>query len=178
MSDRIASRSREALPTSTPTIPRSSQFAVRPVRRSDRALEGRATGSLLLLLVLLVGVGGWNYHRNWQIERQVEGRRPYAGYAVADLSALKSAYSEELEAMQARFERARGRRARPVRDLGSIADHVEQFEKTARASSAIREAAAEVAERQRQIAELDRELEIRSRFGEGLTRHLKRLTRI
>ena len=43
---------------------------------------------------------------------------------------------------------------------------------------AIRMAAANVAEREDQIKELERELDMRSRFGEGLDRHFKRLTTI
>lgn len=145
-------------------------------RGADRSRAGGATGSLLLLLLLLIGVGGWNYHRNWQIEQQMEATRPYQGYAVADLEALKAAYASELETMQARFDQAQQQRARPTRDRGSLADHVEQFQATSRASAAIRQAAADVAERQHQIGEIDRELETRTRFGQGLMRHARRLT--
>jgi hypothetical protein len=145
---------------------------------ADRRRAGNATGPLVLLLLLLVGGGGWNYYRNWQIEKETEGTRPYKAYAVADLETLRGAYGSELETTQARFDEARSRRERPSLNGGSMAENVEQFRRTSRASAAIRDAAADVAERKSQIAELDRELELRSRFGSGLRRHLKRLTTI
>jgi hypothetical protein len=76
------------------------------------------------------------------------------------------------------FDSAKRRRARPVGDIGSIAGNVEQFRKTTRASSAIRAAAAGVVEGEKQITAVDRELEIRSQFGQGFARHMKRLTTI
>jgi hypothetical protein len=131
-----------------------------------------------LLLVVLIGLGAWNYHRNWQIEKATEGSRPYKGYAVADLEALRAAYESELGGVRAKFDAARRNRSRPARDVGSIAGNVEQFANTARASSAIRDAAAGVSEREKQIQQLKRELDLRSQFGEGFALHLRRLTTI
>ena len=143
-----------------------------------RHQAGRATGSLVLLLLVFIFAGGWNYHRNWQAEKATENDRPYRKYAVDDLESLRDAYASELAGQRAIFDSAKRRRARPLGDIGSISDNVEQFRKTTRASSAIREAAAGVVERESQITALDRELEIRSQFGEGFARHLKRLTTI
>jgi hypothetical protein len=152
------------------------------LRRQDhhhgRRQAGNATASLVLLLLVLIVAGGWNYHRNWQAEKATESSRPYRSYAVTDLESLRDAYASELAGVKANFDSARRRRARPVRDVGSIAGNVEQFQKTTRASSAIRQAAADVVEREGQISSLDRELEIRSQFGEGFARHIKRLTTI
>ena len=145
---------------------------------SHRSQAGRATGSLLLLLVLVSGLAAWNYHRNWQIERETERSRPYRSYAVEDLEALREAYAGELEGVRARFEQAKRSRMRPQGDVGSIAGNVAQFQQTTRKSAAIRDAAAGVADRQSQIAELDRELSLREQFGEGMMRHVKRLTTI
>lgn len=143
-----------------------------------RHRSGRATGSILLLLVLLSGLGGWNYHRNWQIEQETEGPRPYASYASEDLRALRAAYDAELTGVRADFEAAQRTRRRPKGDLGSISGNVDQFAATTRTSRQIRQAAAGVAERENEIAELDRELALRDRFGQGVMRHVKRLTTI
>ncbi|MBJ18081.1 MAG: hypothetical protein GY910_24665 [bacterium] len=145
---------------------------------SLRLQAGRATGSILLLLVLLSGAGVWNYHRNLQIEKLSGERRPYESYAVADVEALRAAYASELYGVRARFDAAKRKRIRPKRDVGSFSDNVAQFQRTAQTSAAIRDAAAGVADRQDQIAELERELDLRERFGVGLMRHVKRLTTI
>ena len=84
--------------------------------RSNRRRAGRATGSLVFLLLLLVGAGGWNYHRNWEIEKQTDGVRPYKSYEVEDLEALKAAYTSELGGVQSQFEQAKRRRVRPTRE--------------------------------------------------------------
>lgn len=143
-----------------------------------RHQSGKATGSLLFLLLLLSAAGGYNYHRNWTIEQETSGPRPYESYAVEDLEALRAAYASELSGVQAQFESAKSRRVRPQRDVGSISDNVAQFQQTAKTSSRIRNAAANVAERQGQIEELDRELELRANLGVGMMRHVKRLTTI
>ncbi len=145
---------------------------------SERHQAGRATGSIVLLLFVLLVGGGWNYHRNWQAEKASEAIRPYQDYAAKDLESLRDAYASELVGVRADFDSAKRHRARPVGDVGSIAGNVEQFQRTTRASSAIRQAAAGVAERESQLNALDRELQIRAQFGEGLALHLKRLTTI
>ena len=91
---------------------------------------------------------------------------------------LREAFESELGGSRARFDAAKRKRVRPKRDLGSMTDNVAQFARTAQTSGEIRDAAAGVADQESQIAELDRELEIRERFGEGMMRHLKRLTTI
>jgi len=144
----------------------------------QRHQAGRATGSIVLLLLVFVVAGGWNYHRNMEIEKATEGVRPYQAYSVEDLESLREAYASELTGVRAVYDTAKRNRARPVGDVGSIAGNVEQFQQATRASSAIRTAAASVVDRERQISELDRELGLRSRFGEGLDRHLKLLTSI
>ncbi len=147
-------------------------------RPDSRRTAGRASGSLLFLIVLLVGAGGRNYHRNLEIERQSEGRRPYESYSTEDIQALRDAFEAELEGSEAKFEAAKRQRTRPRGDLGSVSGNVEQFAQTAQTSRAIRQAAAGVAERQTELGELDRELELRANFGQGLMRHVKRLTTI
>lgn len=145
---------------------------------THRYQAGRAMGSFVLLLLVLSIAGGWNYNRNMQLEKATEGDRPYRNYAVADLESLRDAYASELKGVRANFDSAKRRRARPTGDVGSIAGNVQQFQNTTRASSAIRDAAAGVVESEGQIETIERELGIRSQFGEGFARHIKLLTTI
>lgn len=142
---------------------------------SQRHQADGTTRKVVLSLLVLTVAGGGNYYRNWQVEEASQTTRPYQKYAAADLVSLRDAYASELAGSRANFDSAKSKRSRPVGDVGSIAGNVEQFQKTTRASSAIRDAAAGVAEREGQIEDLDRELEMRSQFGEGFVRHLKRL---
>jgi hypothetical protein len=145
---------------------------------THRHQAGRATGSFVLLLFVVTVAGGLNYSRNLQSEKATADDRPYEGYSLGDLESLRAAYASELQGVRADFDSAKQRRARSVGDMGSLAGNVEQFQKTTRASTTIRNAAASLARSQDQIEQLDRELEIRSQFGEGLARHIKRLTTI
>jgi hypothetical protein len=144
--------------------------------KTHRRQRGQATGSLILLLVLLLGFGGWNYYRNWQIEREQEGPRPYASYSTTDLESLRAAYTTELETMKQKLGAAKNQRGRVSRQQGTIADHVDQFSRTTRTSSAIRNAAGDLAERQARVQTLDEELAYRASLAEGMMLHLKRLT--
>jgi hypothetical protein len=144
--------------------------------KNPRRIAGNATTSLLLLLVALLGVGAWNYHRNYQLERANEHGRPYSGYSTHEVELLRDAVAGELEATRARFARARGHRMRSARDQGSVGDNARQFNRTTRASNAIRDAAGDVAVQESLKAALDQELTARAGAGEGMALHLKRLT--
>lgn len=141
----------------------------------NRMQSGRATGSLILLLILVLGLGGWNYHRNWQIEKEQEGPRPYAGYSTEDLEALNAAYATDRAAMEKKLGDAKRQRGRLSREQGSISANIDQFSKTTRTSSAIRNAAGDLAERQARIQELDEELAYRASLADGMKLHWKRL---
>ena len=147
-------------------------------RHDVRRTAGRASGSLVFLLLLIAGAGGFNYHRNLEIERQSEGHRPYEGYSTEDIQALRAAFESELAGSEAKFAAAKRQRTRPQGDVGSISGNIDQFAQTAQTSRAIRAAAAGLAERQNELSELDRELALRSNLGQGLMRHVKRLTTI
>lgn len=144
---------------------------------STRRCAGSATIGAILLLLAIAGAGVWNYNRNLEIERSFGSTRPYQGYATQDLEALRSAYASELESVRTNLVHTKSRREEVKRD-GSVAANVEQFAKTAVKSAAIREAAGNVADREGQIGELDTELDLRHRFGQGKTRHLKLLLKI
>lgn len=141
-----------------------------------RRIAGSTTGPLVLFLVLLLGAGAWNYHRNLQQERTSERGRPYAGYSVREVRLLRDAAGTELAAARARLEKARRGRAGSARDRGSLDVNARQFNRTTRVSDALRDAAADVAEHESLAAALDQELAARAAIGAGMDRHLKRLT--
>ena len=93
-------------------------------RRSQRREAGQASGSLVLLLVILCVGGAFNYHRNLQRERDSERIRPYKAYAVADLEALREAYRAELESSRRSFQSAQRARAGTARDAGSVGRNI------------------------------------------------------
>lgn len=141
-----------------------------------RRIAGNSTGSLALLLALLLGLGAWNYHRNYRLERESAQVRPYASYSHREVSLLREAVAAELETSRARFELARGNRMRGARDRGSVGDNAAQFNRTTRASNAIRDAASQVAAQEAALAALDAELAQRARAAYGAALHLRRLT--
>ena len=75
---------------------------------NHRHQAGHATGSLVLLLLVQIVAGGWNYHRNWQAERAILETRPYVNYSVKDLESLRDAYASELSGVQAAMRVGRG----------------------------------------------------------------------
>ena len=141
-----------------------------------RRIAGNSTASLALLLLALVGVGAWNYHRNYQLERASERGRVYSGYSTHEVELLRDAAAAELKTARVRFDRAQGQRAGSARDRGTVAGNVRQFDRTTRASSAIRDAASDLSERESLKTALDQELSLRVGSSTGMALHLKRLT--
>lgn len=146
------------------------------MRMRDRRRWGGGIGPVLVLLALLSGLGAWNYHRNWQLELEADGGRPYSAYSRSDVEALREAYQAELIVAQARFEAAHARRVRPQLEMGSFSQHVDQFSRTTHQSAGIRSAADSVSRQKQEIAHLERELSLRSPSGGAAwTVHLQRL---
>ena len=143
---------------------------------NERRIAGNSTASLALLLLALVGVGAWNYHRNYQLERASERGRVYSGYSTHEVELLRDATASELETARVQFDRAQRHRAGSARDRGTVAGNVRQFDRTARASSAIRDAASDLSERESLKTALDQELSLRVGSSAGMALHLKRLT--
>jgi len=102
-------------------------------RRSER---GSASG-LVLVLLLLVGTIGWNYHRN--LEAEAREFRPYRGYAEADIEALIAAFEEVAEESGSRYHGVAERRTRP-QAAGDVMGSVKEFERVQKAGRATRDA--------------------------------------
>jgi hypothetical protein len=103
---------------------------------SKRAERGSAS-ALVLVLVLLVGAVGWNFHRNLDAESQE--LRPYRGYAEADVVALIEAYEQAAEKAGSRYHSVSDRRTE-ARATGHVMGNVEEFDRVQGAGRALRAA--------------------------------------
>jgi hypothetical protein len=72
----------------------------------------------LILLVILGAAGGWNFHRNTQIDNAV--LRPYRHYADEDLQQLISAYRSEVDVQMERYRSDPSAKTVSVRDAGLL----------------------------------------------------------
>jgi hypothetical protein len=103
---------------------------------SKRSERGSAS-ALVLLLLLLVGAVGWNFHRN--LEAESREFRPYRGYAEADIDALIEAFEADAEKSGSRYEGVAERRTR-TQAAGDVMGNVKEFERVQNAGRATRDA--------------------------------------
>ena len=139
--------------------------------------QGKAgSGAMVgLLLLVLIGLGGWNYHRNYQIEQAERGQSAFSGYDSASLSQLAEAYRAEMEGLDQHYQQLRGARTR-IRGTRGVQEGVREFERVQRATNQLRNATTELASREARIREIDAELARREALGSGLALHFTRLT--
>jgi len=140
-------------------------------------VERRRAGStlpLLLVLLLLVGAGGWNYWRNLQVEAKEP--RPYAGYSDRDLAALIDAYRNEVDRLEGRSAARPGGAARAAGPL--LGERLAAYERVRRASARRRKMETELAGQEGILRRLEREQQIRRERGRGWRLHLHRLVTI
>lgn len=132
-------------------------------------------GLLLILLLVLAGAGGWNYHRNYQIEQAESSQSTFAGYDTAGLTQLAEAYRLEAAELEARYQQLRGSRSK-VHNTQGVEAGVRQFERVQRSSVQLRDVTTELATREARVREIEAELLLRESAAGGLALHLKRLT--
>jgi hypothetical protein len=133
--------------------------------------EGPSRGPLLLLLLLL-GAGGWNYYRNWEAESRIP--RPYRGLSASEVEALAASHRREAEALEARYAAARRSRA-PGGSAQLLGDRVDEYEAAAAQGRRTRELGADLSEHEAVLDELALELERRVAERDWLRLHLRRL---
>ena len=139
---------------------------------SQRREAGAGTiGALVLLLVLLVGGVGWNYHRN--LAREQSEFRPYRSYSDADLATLLGAYEQESKATGRRYDAAVDRRAH-VKPKGDVMGNVQEFERAQRVRLAARDARSDFAQARTSLEGLRKEVALRARDRSPLQIFLRR----
>jgi len=136
--------------------------------------QGNQVILLLVMLGLISGAGAWNYKRN--VELEAASPRPYRSYSLADLEALKSAYSGETEKHRDHYRAVSSRKVK-VRNNQMLDMQVEEFERVQRIGQNKRDIAGVYAKNQVQLDEVQAEITQRASEGEGWKRHLARLTR-
>ncbi len=119
-------------------------------------------GKLLLVLMIVGGLGAWNYQRN--VEAESEVIRPYRAFSGADLAALEAAFRLELVTLDARYERVKGVKYK-ASDVGFGQAQVDEFERVQRASHARRELGYQAAEGQATLDAVVQERALRERQG-------------
>lgn len=139
-------------------------------RNPDRRRAGASTSGLLVLLVILVGAGGFNYYRNFQAEQRTP--RPYRSYSDSQLNALITAYKQQVKSLDARVPH----RATSAGPEGQLLDErVAAFRRIQSANDAQRRAQTRVAGQEGILDQLEQERATRQRLGKGLALQLHRL---
>jgi predicted negative regulator of RcsB-dependent stress response len=139
--------------------------------------EGKAGsgGLALILLLVLIGLGGWNYHRNYQLELAERSQETFSGYDTESLEQLAEAYRLEAAALESQYQKLRGARS-SVRETTGVAAGVREFERVQRASSQLRDVTTELATREARAKQIEQELARRESAASGLALHMQRLT--
>ena len=137
---------------------------------SKRSERGSAS-ALVLVLLLLVGAVGWNFHRNLEAERREF--RPYRGYAEADIEALIEAFEEAAEESGSRYHGASERRTR-AKATGDVMGNVKEFERVQNAGRATRDARARYADARASLEVLQEERSRRAAERSKLRLFLRR----
>lgn len=132
---------------------------------------------VLLLLVLLIGLGGYNYHRNWKAEQNT-GPRPFQGYEIEDLGQLRDAYDAEVAEYEQHYSAQQQKRYRAKGSKALMGERVDEFERIQHNSERLRDLGTQVAEREARLREIEKELDYRIALDTGFALHLKRLTSI
>lgn len=144
--------------------------------RDRRAGETTAL-PLLLLLVAILALGGFNYIRNARKERaggDSGTARGFSRYSAPELEQLQDAYRSELADYERRYASGVQHRQASA-DHGMLAERLDEFERVQRSNEALRAVNTEVAQRQARLREIDAELVQRRSRAQGWKLHLERL---
>jgi hypothetical protein len=125
---------------------------------ANRSERGSAS-PLLLLLLALVGLVGWNYHRNLTTEKREF--RPYRSYTEADLAAMVEAYESESDRTGNRYDAAVGRRV-DARSTGHLMGNVNEFERAQAAGRRTRDARERYADARASLEAIQKEQLLRA----------------
>ncbi len=128
-----------------------------------------------LLLVMLLGLGGWNYKRNLEMEQREP--RSFAEYSDQDIAVMKSAMQGEVSSLEASYQAAMSKDTR-ARAQTSSGDRFQDFKRVQDETHEVRELGMIVSQKQKVLRDLKREQAYRVENGTVFKTHLRRLTTI
>ena len=140
--------------------------------RKRKKGKGGRLGTLLFLLLLLVGLGAWNYQRN--LEAESARPRPYTAYSDEQLVQLLAAYEGQAEQLEKRYDAASSVRS-ASRDVRLLGEAVDQFDRIQRSSRAVRELGAQLSQEEASLRAIREEQALRARPGGGAMTFLARV---
>jgi len=119
------------------------------------------TGQTLILLAILCAAGGWNYHRNAEIENAEV--RPYRGYSDEELQQLIAAYREQVDVQMAHYRKNANTSPVQVQGGGLLDEQIDEFERVQRLGQKRKERAYKVTDNQILVEQLAKERLARER---------------
>jgi len=140
--------------------------------------SGGGKGLLVLLLLVIAGsAGGYNYHRNLQVERQEQGPRTLQKYSDAELVTLAAAYQSEIDQFMEIVTTASSKPV-VVRGAARMQGRVREFERIQQGGEQLRALRGQLIDREGKLAQIEKEQAIRASHANGLALHMKRLLTI
>jgi hypothetical protein len=119
--------------------------------------EGR--GPVVLVLVILVAAGGWNFVRNTRIENAEV--RFYRGYSDTELEELTSVYESEIDQRTAAYRKVADRSI-VVQEGALLGERVDEFERVQRISQKRKDMAGKVTDNQISLEQIELEWQKRA----------------
>jgi len=123
--------------------------------------SSESRGPIVLVLVVLVAAGGWNFIRNTRVDNAE--MRIYRGYSDAELEQLVSGYESEVDERTAAYRQVADRDI-VVRDRAMLGDQVDEFERVQRLSQRRKDVAGQVTDNQISLEQI--EIEQRKRVAD------------
>ena len=127
---------------------------------------------LLLLLAIVGGAGGWNYHQNLEAEKREY--RPYRGYSEADLETLREAYAGHTDVTNERYQAALSKRAE-ARSVSLLGERVHEFERVQGIARQQRDARDRLADSQATLQLIEQETRKRAQEQDALKLFFRRV---
>ncbi len=127
---------------------------------------------LLVLLAIVGGAGGWNYHQNLEAEKREY--RPSRGYSEQDLETLRAAYAGHTDVTNERYRAMVSKRAE-ARSMSLLGEQVREFERVQGIARQNRDARDRLADSQATLQLIERETRKRAQEQDALKLFFRRV---